>query len=171
MFALWLTWVLTEQKGFLVNHKTPFLTKGLEKSLCDFTGTIYVLCENPVRVHCQDILALRDNTRHPDKGRVRFVNQKETEPENSLHLLVGNMPEPIKRQDFLVLVPSGSQIEHGRRDDTIVAFDGRAMALMQTASHVLHAARDARRVASVVQVKHGRECCRLQFASSCMLGL
>ncbi len=27
---------------------TPFSTKGLEKSLCDFTGTIFVQCENPV---------------------------------------------------------------------------------------------------------------------------
>ncbi len=35
-------------KRFLFNHTTPFLTKGLEKSLCDFTGTIFVQCENPV---------------------------------------------------------------------------------------------------------------------------
>ncbi len=28
--------------------ETPFLTKGLTKSLCDFTGTIFVQCENPV---------------------------------------------------------------------------------------------------------------------------
>ncbi len=27
-------------KRFLFNHTTPFSTKGLEKSLCDFTGTI-----------------------------------------------------------------------------------------------------------------------------------
>ena len=40
--------VLTLQKGFLFNHTTPFSTKGLEKSLCDFTGTIFVQCENPV---------------------------------------------------------------------------------------------------------------------------
>ncbi len=32
-------WVLTLQKWFLFNHTTPFLTKGLEKSLCSFTGT------------------------------------------------------------------------------------------------------------------------------------
>ncbi len=37
-------------KGFLFNHSTPFSTKGLEKSLCDFTGTIFVQCENPVLV-------------------------------------------------------------------------------------------------------------------------
>ena len=36
-------------KRFLFNHTTPFSTKGLEKSLCDFTGTIFVQCENPVR--------------------------------------------------------------------------------------------------------------------------
>ncbi len=35
-------------KRFLFNHTTPFLTKGLEKSLCDFTGTFFVWCENPV---------------------------------------------------------------------------------------------------------------------------
>ena len=29
-------------KWFLFNHTTPFSTKGLEKSLCDFTGTIFV---------------------------------------------------------------------------------------------------------------------------------
>ncbi len=34
-------------KRFLFNHTTPFSTKGLEKSLCDFTGTIFVQCENP----------------------------------------------------------------------------------------------------------------------------
>ncbi len=28
------------QKGFLFSHTTTFSTKGLEKSLCDFTGTI-----------------------------------------------------------------------------------------------------------------------------------
>ncbi len=39
-------------------------------------------------------------------GPVRFVDQKEPEPENSLHLLVGNMQEPIRRQVFLVLAPS-----------------------------------------------------------------
>ncbi len=32
-----------------------------------------------------------------NKGPVRFVDQKEPEPENSLSLVVGNMPEPIKR--------------------------------------------------------------------------
>ncbi len=32
-------------KGFLFNHTTPFSTKDLEKSLCDFTGT---KCRNPV---------------------------------------------------------------------------------------------------------------------------
>ncbi len=36
-------------KRFLFNHTTPFSTKGLEKSLCDFTETILVQCENPVR--------------------------------------------------------------------------------------------------------------------------
>ncbi len=35
-------------KRFLFNHTTSFLTKGLEKLLCDFTGTIFVQCENPV---------------------------------------------------------------------------------------------------------------------------
>ncbi len=35
-------------KGFLFNHTTPFSTKGLEKSLCDFTRTIFVQSENPV---------------------------------------------------------------------------------------------------------------------------
>ncbi len=35
-------------KRFLFNHTTPFSTKGLEKSLCDFAGTIFVQCENPV---------------------------------------------------------------------------------------------------------------------------
>ncbi len=30
-----------------------------------------------------------------------------------LHLLVGDMPEPTKSQDFMVMVPSDSQIEHG----------------------------------------------------------
>ncbi len=35
-------------KRFLFNHTTPFSTKGLKKSLCDFTGTIFVQCENPV---------------------------------------------------------------------------------------------------------------------------
>ncbi len=42
-------WLLTLQKRFLFNHTNPFSTKGLEKSLCDFTGIIFVLqCENPV---------------------------------------------------------------------------------------------------------------------------
>ncbi len=43
-------WVPTEQNGFLFNHMctTPFSTKGLKKSLCDFTGSIFVQCENPV---------------------------------------------------------------------------------------------------------------------------
>ena len=31
-------------KRFLFNHTTPFLTKGLEKSLCDFTGTGNYFC-------------------------------------------------------------------------------------------------------------------------------
>ncbi len=35
-------------KRFLFNHTTPFSTKGLEKSLCDFTGSAFVQCENPV---------------------------------------------------------------------------------------------------------------------------
>ena len=35
-------------KRFLFNHTTPFSTKGLKKSLRDFTGTIFVSCENPV---------------------------------------------------------------------------------------------------------------------------
>ncbi len=52
------------------------------------------------------------------QGRIRLANQKEPEPENALHRLVGNIPEPIKRQDFLVLVPSGSQIEHGQKGTT-----------------------------------------------------
>ncbi len=39
-------------KRFLFNHTTPFSTKGLEKSLCDFTGTFFVQCENPVRTSC-----------------------------------------------------------------------------------------------------------------------
>ncbi len=38
-------------KGFLFNHTTPFSTKGLEKSLCDFTGTIFVQCEKPKVIH------------------------------------------------------------------------------------------------------------------------
>ncbi len=52
---------------------------------------------------CDPLLAVFDlRTR-------RNHNQK-----NSHRPLVGNMPEPIKRQDdFLVLVPSGSQIKHG----------------------------------------------------------
>ncbi len=33
---------------FVFNHTTPFSTKGLEKSLCGFPGTIFVQCENPV---------------------------------------------------------------------------------------------------------------------------
>ncbi len=37
-------------KMVLFNHTTPFSTKGLEKSLCDFTGTVFVQCENPVLV-------------------------------------------------------------------------------------------------------------------------
>ncbi len=41
-------------KRFLFNHTTPFSTKGLKKSLCDFTGTIFVQCENPVRVYLPD---------------------------------------------------------------------------------------------------------------------
>ncbi len=40
-----------KQKGFLWNHTTLFSTKSLEKSLCDFTGTIFVQCGNPVLVH------------------------------------------------------------------------------------------------------------------------
>ena len=40
-------------KRFLFNHTTPFLIKGLEKSLCDFTGTIFVQCENPVLQHAR----------------------------------------------------------------------------------------------------------------------
>ena len=32
-------------KLFLFNHITPFSTKGLEKSLCDFTGTIFAQYE------------------------------------------------------------------------------------------------------------------------------
>ncbi len=40
----------------------------------------------------------------PNLGRVRFDVQKEPEPENPHRLLVGVMPEPIRRQDFLVLV-------------------------------------------------------------------
>ncbi len=35
-------------KRFLFNHTTPFSAKGLEKSLCDFTGSIFVQCENSV---------------------------------------------------------------------------------------------------------------------------
>ncbi len=35
-------------RRFLFNHTIPFLTKGLEKSLCNFTGTIFVQCENPI---------------------------------------------------------------------------------------------------------------------------
>ncbi len=38
-------------KRFLFNHTTPFSTKGLEKSLCDSTGTIFVQCENHVFIH------------------------------------------------------------------------------------------------------------------------
>ncbi len=36
---------------FLFNHTTPFSTKGLDKSLFDFTGTIIAQCENPVHFH------------------------------------------------------------------------------------------------------------------------
>ncbi len=36
-----------QQRGFLFNHTTHF-SKGLEKSKCDFTGTIFIQCENPV---------------------------------------------------------------------------------------------------------------------------
>ena len=46
--------------------------------------------------------------RDTNKGRFRCTNQKKPEPDNSFHLLVGNMSDPIKRQEFLVLVPSGS---------------------------------------------------------------
>ncbi len=35
-------------KRFLFNHTTHFVTKGIEKSLCDFTGTMFVESENPV---------------------------------------------------------------------------------------------------------------------------
>ncbi len=35
-------------KRFLFNHTTFFSKKGLEKSLCDFTRTVFVQCENPV---------------------------------------------------------------------------------------------------------------------------
>ncbi len=49
-------------KRFLFNHTAPFSTKGLKKSLCDFAGTTFVQCENPVRApqsffamkHCCD---------------------------------------------------------------------------------------------------------------------
>ncbi len=42
---------------FLFSHTTCFLTKGLEKSFCDFTGTILVLCE-PFRtlVRCGSVV-------------------------------------------------------------------------------------------------------------------
>ncbi len=39
----------TKQKGFMFIHTTPFLTKGFEKSLCNFVGTTFALCENPPR--------------------------------------------------------------------------------------------------------------------------
>ena len=53
------------------------------------------------------------------KGPVRFVDQKEPEPENSLHLLVDNTLQPIKSQDFLVLVHN-SQIEHDQQGHSVV---------------------------------------------------
>ncbi len=46
-------------KRFLFNHTTPFSTKGHEKSLCDFTGTIFVQCENPVISRAVSALDLR----------------------------------------------------------------------------------------------------------------
>ncbi len=38
----------TVQKRFLFNHTTPFASKGLEKSLCDWRGTMLAQCEIPV---------------------------------------------------------------------------------------------------------------------------
>ncbi len=62
-------------KRFLFNHTTPFLTKGLEKSLCHFTGTVFVQCENPVFIptacSCNNVLAL-PTTVH---AMVRFSNE------------------------------------------------------------------------------------------------
>ncbi len=60
VLASWWKWVLTWQEGFLFSHTTPFATKGLrkvlskgfKKSLCDFTRTTFVQCENPVLHMC-----------------------------------------------------------------------------------------------------------------------
>ncbi len=85
------------KKGsFLFNHTTPFLTEGLEKSLCDFTGTIFVQCENPVSTeallssrcdtdqclrtqHFQDRLNRRSDPTHRSHIRVRRATNG-TEP-------------------------------------------------------------------------------------------
>ncbi len=46
------------QKVFLFNLTTPFSTKGLEKSLCDFTATIFAQCENPIFVKVPGLFLL-----------------------------------------------------------------------------------------------------------------
>ena len=54
---------------------------------------------------------------------VRFVDQKEPEPENYHSLLVGNRPEPIKRQDFwfwFILVHKSNAAIVSERADVVM---------------------------------------------------
>ncbi len=48
----------------MFNHTTPFSTKGLEKSLCDFTGTIFVQWENPVGDACPRLIGAAPRARN-----------------------------------------------------------------------------------------------------------
>ncbi len=48
VLASWQKWVLNKNGSCSITQPTLFSTKGLEKSLCDCTGTIFVQCENPI---------------------------------------------------------------------------------------------------------------------------
>ncbi len=59
-------------KRLLFNHTTPFSTKGLEMSLCDFTGTIIVQCENPVIAQHQFMIDLTGTQRSDNPQKLKF---------------------------------------------------------------------------------------------------
>ncbi len=57
------------KKEFLFNHTTLFSTKGLEKSLYDFTGTIFAQCENLVIAQERDHTTSETQTLHAHAPR------------------------------------------------------------------------------------------------------
>ncbi len=147
-------------KWFLFNHTTLFSTRGLEKSLCNFTGTIVVQCENPVFGQIRSLYA-EDNcfvwdqicepkrlSRQAQETGNRFGLPSNTQPLFGVDQSPTRVPQDSLLQEWGKWTICTSKLQHRRPGHS---------ADLQSPRRLLHAVRFT--VSAHVWVTQPQSCC------------